>query len=184
MDWLGRIETSYIMEDHRDGNVYRLLCYQRWNEKGTETLFFHWYWIPETDKPWCHCFRIARLWGRIIKATALKYLCWKSQQTSLFLKINVIVFWRLNQIEPSSEYVPNMMILHIIVLQDRKLWPVPVLGETISKQFYTRAPQSIFLITRAIVWDRPLGVCWVSLVTVECSQPEPNLSNSFLYLLL
>ena len=27
-------------------------------------------------------------------------------------------------------------------------------------------------------------VCWVSLFTVQCSQPEPDLSNSFLYLLL
>ena len=44
--------------------------------------------------------------------------------------------------------------------------------------------QIFSLLARAIAWDWPLSVCWVSLFTVECSQHKPDLSNSFLYLLL
>ena len=37
-----------------------------------------------------------------------------------------------------------------------------------------------FFITRANAWDSTVGCQF----TIECSQPEPGLSNSFLYLLL
>ena len=40
------------------------------------------------------------------------------------------------------------------------------------------------LLTRAIMLDWPLGFCWVSLLAIECSCSQPDLSNSFLCSLL
>ena len=53
-----------------------------------------------------------------------------------------------------------------------------------SKKICSNFVQKFSLLTRAIAWDWPLGVCWVSLFALRCSRLQPDLSNSFLNILL
>ena len=69
----------------------------------------------------------------------------------------------------------------------RKLEHGPILGVSKSsspRTSFKKFCRSFSLLTRAVMWDWPLGVCRVSLFTVECSHHVPDLSNSFFYLLL